>query len=225
MPEEVKPAVETPVTPVAPAVPAVETKPTAEDQTPEKPAAEQAEGEESSILGDAGKEEEKVAISVPEKYEFKAPEGFAIDDKAVETLSPVLKEIGISNDGLQKLVDAYAPIVKQQISAALQSAQQENTKVFNDLVEGWKTETKQVIGADFDKANKTLGKVLRQFGTPELIQDLNDYGFGNNPHLVKFVLAVGKAISEDTFVEGKTNLASNSEEAELQKLYPSMIKK
>jgi len=160
------------------------------------------------------------APAVPEKYEFKAPEGFSVDEKTVETITPIFKELGISQEGAQKLVDSYAPVIKQQMEAAIESQRQQSQTEFKSLVKGWEEESKKILGTEFDKKIGVMAKVLDKAGTKELRQLLNDTGVGNHPELIKFVLKIGEMISEDSFVEPKTTSISSG--PDLNKLYPTM---
>jgi hypothetical protein len=64
---------------------------------------------------------------------------------------------------------------------------------------------------------------LRKFGNEELIEELDQSGFGNNPRLLAFIYRVGKEIGvEADFVEGKTG--SDDQNDILKVLYPSMYK-
>jgi hypothetical protein len=55
---------------------------------------------------DDKKPEDKKSV-VPEKYEFKAPEGFEFDAAMVDKATPIFKELGLSQDGAQKLIDLW----------------------------------------------------------------------------------------------------------------------
>src|SRR5262245_55633150 len=49
----------------------------------------------------------------PEKYaDFKIPDGMAVDAKALEAFTPALRELNLTQDQAQKLVDVYATNVK-----------------------------------------------------------------------------------------------------------------
>jgi hypothetical protein len=47
-------------------------------------------------------------------------------------------------------------------------------------------------------------KALDQFATPEFKSFLEESRLGNNPEVIRFMLRVGKAVSEDRFVGGST---------------------
>ena len=52
-------------------------------------------------------DDKPIAPTVPEKYDFKAPEGQSLDAALVERATPIFKELGLTQDAAQKLVDFY----------------------------------------------------------------------------------------------------------------------
>lgn len=189
--------------------------------------AESKAGEETTILGDAGKEEEtkdgdsedgsEETSEVPESYEFKLPEGMELDQSLSDQVTPIFKEIGLSQDQAQKLVDVYAPYVQTQVEAQNQATQD----AYKETVNGWEKETKELLGSNFEKEVATTAKALDKFGTPELRALMNETGLGNHPEMVKAWSKVGKAISEDHFPD-PNNQKVVSEGIDASKLYPSM---
>ncbi|HEM8138389.1 TPA: peptidase [Providencia rettgeri] len=149
-------------------------------------------------------EVDKKPVSVaPEKYEFTAGEGQELDKEAVAAFEPIARELGLSNEQAQKIVDVYGSTIMPQIM------KQQN--------EAWQQQT--VEWAETIKADKELGsvesignaqKAMDQFGTPELKQYLNDSGLGNHPELFRIFSKIGKAMSEDGFVGGSGENARSS---------------
>lgn len=188
-----------------------------ETQTDEKDSVESTETQEQdekTLLGDSQEENPEA----PEKYEFKVPEGMELNEQLVEGISPVLKDIGLSQEQAQKLVDAYAPIVKQQAEAQDKA----NIEVWTKQVAQWGEETKKELGADYKKELSYASKFINQFGGDELRKALDETGFGNHPLLTKALVQAGKVISNDSFADPKTN-NTNSDKMGMDALtYPSM---
>ena len=90
--------------------PAGEEKPGTE-KTAEELAAEKAEKDT------ADKAEKDKKPAAPEKYEFAAPEGQALDANALAVFEPIAKELGLTQEQAQKLVDIYPQIQQQQAEA------------------------------------------------------------------------------------------------------------
>lgn len=184
--------------------------------------------EDGTLLGEQKKEEKPVAIPdakvIPEKYEFKVPEGMTLDTAAVEKFSPVFKELGLDQKGAQKLVDAYVPYLQEQIKGQLEAQQQAANKVFNDMKTEWKNETIKELGADHAKELAVAAKFIDRFGTPKLREVLNETGLGNHPEIVRAFIKAGKAISEDSFADSNIRKQDNSDEAKAKRLFPNTAK-
>ncbi|HED5666429.1 TPA: peptidase [Enterobacter kobei] len=133
----------------------------------------------------------------PEKYEFKAGEGVELDTEALKDFEPVARDLNLTNEQAQKLVDAYPKI--------LAGVQQRQAEAWQAQTEQWAADVKadKEIGGDKLTANLSAAqRALDLFGTPELKEYLNTTGLGNHPDLVKTFVKIGKAMSEDGMVDG-----------------------
>ncbi|HDX8826597.1 TPA: peptidase [Klebsiella michiganensis] len=166
-----------------------------------KPADEGAEQNDKADKQDGEKPEEKdeqKPEGAPEKYEFQAGEGVELDAEALKDFEPVARELNLTNDQAQKLVDAYPKI--------LAGVQQRQTEAWQAQTEQWAADVKadKEVGGDKLTANLSAAqRALDQFGTPELREYLDGTGLGNHPELVKAFIKVGKAMSEDGVITGK----------------------
>jgi hypothetical protein len=127
----------------------------------------------------------------PEKYEFTAPEGVTLDAEAVAEFEPVAKELNLSNEQAQKLVELQTKLVHKQQEA------------WDRQVETWVTEInadKEIGGQAVKQSITHAQRALTQFGTPELKAALDATKMGNHPELVRVFARIGKAMAEDTFV-------------------------
>ena len=77
---------------------------------PQTPTPEPAKQPEPAKAAEPGKEPAKPddAPVVPDKYEFKAPEGYEVDQKFLDDATPVLKELGLTQEQANKLFDIQA---------------------------------------------------------------------------------------------------------------------
>lgn len=220
MPEPIIEPAATPQDPVAPIeTPAVVTP--KEDPAGEKPAENP---EEHTLLGDnkddddaKGDDKPRETGDVPEKYELTLPEDMELDADALELFSPIFKELGLSNENAQKLVEVYAPLVKDQNERFAERAKGE----FKTMVDGWKTDTMKELGADAKSKLATANKAIDRVGSPELREVLDQTGLGNNKAFVTMMAKVGEVLGEDGFVEGNDN-PPLSPDAALKKMYPTM---
>lgn len=145
----------------------------------------------------------KPAVAAPEKYEFKAAEGQELDAEAVKAFEPIAKELNLSNEQAQKLVDVYGSTIMPH--------------VMKQIDEQWSRQSEQ--WAEQVRADKDLGsdasigaaqKAMDKFGSPELKQYLTETGLGNHPELVRIFANIGKAMSEDGLVTGNSGGAKSA---------------
>ncbi|WP_370609516.1 peptidase [Citrobacter portucalensis] len=142
-------------------------------------------------------EKDQKQEGAPEKYEFQAAEGVELDTEALKDFEPVARDLNLTNEQAQKLVDAYPKI--------LAGVQQRQAEAWQAQTEQWAADVKadKEIGGDKLTANLSAAqRALDQFGTPELKEYLNTTGLGNHPDLVKTFVKIGKAMSEDGMVDG-----------------------
>jgi hypothetical protein len=147
----------------------------------------------------AEKTEAEKKQGAPEKYaDFKLPEGIAPDAEALKDFAAVAKELDLSQDKAQKLVDLQTKIIARE--------QQNGLASFQKLKADWLDESKKAFGAEYEKEFATASKAIERFGTPQeqadLRKALNESGLGNHPAFMKWANRIGKAVSEDKFVEG-----------------------
>lgn len=143
-------------------------------------------------------DKEQKQEGAPEKYEFKPAEGQELDTAALEQFEPIARELNLSNEQAQKMVDLYGtkilPMVQQQQAEARQKT-----------TEQWAADVKadKEIGGDKLTANLSAAqRALDLFGSPALKEYLEGTGLGNHPELVKTFIKIGKAMSEDGMVDG-----------------------
>lgn len=144
-------------------------------------------------------EKDKKPDGAPEKYEFKPAEGQELDSAALEQFEPIARELNLSNEQAQKMVDLYGTKI-------LPMVQKQQAEVWQKTTEQWAADVKadKKIGGDKLTGNISVAqRALDTFGTPELKEYLTASGLGNHPELVKAFVKIGKAMSEDGMVTGK----------------------
>lgn len=133
----------------------------------------------------------------PATYELRSPvEGEELDPGVTAPLIEVARELGLSNDVVQKVVDKMAPALREQ-------SQQQVAAMVNSWAEAAKAD-KEIGGAKLQENLAIASKAL-SLGGPDLRKFLGPVkdggtGLGNHPELLRWALRVGKALSEDTFV-------------------------
>lgn len=140
---------------------------------------------------------EAAKAAVPEKYEFKAPDGVTFDPAQIEAFTPIAKELGLTNAQAQRLVDFHATTIAS--ATAAQAA------VVSAQTAEWLGQTKadkDFGGLKFGENTAVAVKALDKFGTPALREALDKSGMGNHPEVFRLLWNIGKTMSEDTFSSG-----------------------
>lgn len=166
----------------------------------------------SSLL--EGDEKQPEASAAPEKYELNVYESKDFD---ADAFSAVARELGLSQESAQKMVDAILPTMAQKQGERAQAlTQQLVTSLKEEL-----TKDPEVGGENLRASAQLADKAVKQFGTSELRAILNNGPIGVHPEMIRFLARVGKAISEDAFVQGST--AKPGDEATLKAMYEGLV--
>ena len=142
----------------------------------------------------------------------------------MDKFTPIAKELGLSNEKAQKLVDLYADQVVNQQKAQAQA--------WANTLNSWATEVKsdkEIGGSELPTTIKAALNVVDKYGTPELRQLIDapspanpkGMGLGNNPEFIRVLARIGKAMGEDqTIVK---NSGQSRDAVELAKrMFPGM---
>jgi hypothetical protein len=149
----------------------------------------------------------------PEKYEpFKVPEGVVLDEKRTQAVQALFKELNLTQDAGQKLVDFQ--------SAALKADRESYEANFKAMQKDWAEETRKGLGAEADKQLGYAAAFRDKFLTEGAREILKQSGLGNHPEIIKSFIQAGKAISEDGFVPGRAALDEKKSPAAT--MYPDM---
>ena len=148
----------------------------------------------------------------PEKYEFKLPEGIQLDANGTTAFSEVAKELNLTQEAAQKVLDKMGPVIAGRHAEVLTQAKAQ-------WVEGARGDKE--FGGDKLTENLAVAKrALDTFGTPELRTLLNESGLGNHPEIIRAFFRAGKAISEDKFVPAGSGSPKGAKDA-ANALYPN----
>jgi type I site-specific restriction endonuclease len=185
---------------------------------------EQQSDEQQQVSEDAATEEsdqqegeESSSDEVTESYELKAPDDSQLSDDDLAKISETAKELKLTNEQAQKLVDMQA-----DAESAFQQKADENWK---QLTESWVEEVKadkDLGGDNFTQTMQDAGKAVEKFATPEFKEALESSGYGNHPELVRVFARIGKAMGEDNPIGGQANQGGERSTADV--LYPNMKK-
>ncbi len=137
------------------------------------------------------------ADAVPEKYEFKPPEGYEVDPKFAEEAGGVFKELGLTQAAATKLFDMYAAKVLDASNAPL--------KAYEDIRDGWRKEAAadKVLGNGKDDLRPEV-KASIVSAIDSLPKDVAESfreamsltGAGDNPAFIRAFYELSKAFNE-----------------------------
>lgn len=132
----------------------------------------------------------------PETYEFKASEGgdLDVDSGAVQAFSEAAKELNLTQEQAQSVLDKVAPALRQQ-----------NEDYINELRSGWVETVKSDPEIGGEQLQENLGKAVRvldAYASPEFKSLLGETGLGDNPEMIRFLLRAHQDIGEDRFLTG-----------------------
>ena len=150
----------------------------------------------------------------PEVYEFKAAEGQTFDPEFVKSYSEVARELNLTQEAAQTMIDKVGPVLAQQQAAQI-------AQVRNDWAEASKVDA-EFGGAKFDENLAVAKQSIDKFATPEFKQMLDDTGLGNHPEWIRYRYRVSKAFAPDTLETGhrEGGAAPKDFNSMASKLYP-----
>lgn len=169
------------------------------------------------VLEDA--EKERLSKIVPEKYVVKLPEGVT-EDGLLEKLTPAFKEIGLTTEQVQKLVDAYTPYFKERGEAAKKAFVDGQEANFKAFVEKEQETTHKALGTK-EQADASLAyaaKARDRFYSPATRELFNASGIANNISFILDTIKIGKMISESKLADGRPAPSGDMSAADV--LYP-----
>ncbi|MBT9234291.1 hypothetical protein KKQ11_00445 [Pseudomonas sp. MG-2] len=158
------------------------------------------EGQQQSQKQESEGEQAQKPV-VPEAYAFKdLPEGYAMSEQQLAEVSPLFKDLGLTQEQADKLVafDAKRALAAEQ--AGLEQRQ--------GLVSGWEKSLREDAafgGANFDANVGVAQKAMAQFGTPELSTMLKESGLGSHPEVVRLFHRIGQQLAESQLHSGSGN--------------------
>lgn len=198
--------------PTPDAVPVAATAPAAETAVVEAPAADAVTAAPvdadplaapSLINADApAADAEPAAVEgAPEEYDLVAPEGFTLNADAVAEFTPVAKELGLTNEGANKLIPVAAKFAEQVRAQVAQEQQDAIVQTRADWAKAALADP-EVGGSPEHHAEvkAVVGKFLDDFGGAEFRAWLDETGLGNHPQLLRTAYRAGQAISEESRV-------------------------
>jgi hypothetical protein len=175
---------------------ATEQKPAEQTTTEQKPA-DQKPAEQTTEQKPA--EQKPAESKAPEAYtDFKVLDGVQLDSEIMGEFGTVAKELGLTQEQAQKLVDLGAKSSLKgvdSIKAAL-------TKQVSDWSAASKADA-EIGGEKFDENLAAANRALGKFAKPGFIKFLADSGLSQHPEMIRTWRAIDKATSGDSIQTGR----------------------
>lgn len=186
------------------------------EETAEEGAADADETDKDGSEGD-----DDASEGAPEEYEaFTLPEGMEMDDAALVSASEAFKDLGLSQENSQKLVDLFTKLSTERSDAL--------TENWVDTQKEWATgikEHKEFGGKNMDASLAFAARAMdtvfgvrslapEEGAAPADVEAYNNHpntqfrealaqtGIGNHPLFFEFMVKVGKSMSEDGISTG-----------------------
>jgi len=186
MPDALAVPATTPVVPAVPAVPA-------------------ADASVAAAVAIAAKPPTPAPVVVPDTYTFTPPAGVTLDPAFVERTAAAARTLGLSNEAGQKLLETTLTEAAAREAAFVESWQPNTGAEWKKQEATWRAAAlaDPTIGGSQEKLNNAMElgqKVLTHFKATGITEFLGTSGLGSKPEVIRFLAAVGKAMSESTLV-------------------------
>lgn len=158
------------------------------------------------------------ASVVPDSYDLKAPEDFELPEGAMEKFTESAKDLGLSNEQAQKLLD-------REIALSKEYRESSQTQIREQII-AWGEQVRsdpEIGGERFDRAMHDARSALDKLGTDSLKQLLKESGYGSHPEVVRLFSKIGGMLREDDTLLGSSPKPRPTEKSTEEKLYPSMF--
>jgi len=164
----------------------------------------------------ATKLEARRALAPKEYADFTPPEGIQLDAPVITEFRTVARDLGLSQEDAQAIVDRLAPVVaKNHVASVLGLARTASDE--------WiaKSAIDPEYGGDKFAENSAIAqKTFKLFGTPALEKFLKDSGMGNHPEMVRWAYRIGKLVGPDDKFIGGTEARTGPKSPE-ESLWPN----
>jgi len=139
----------------------------------------------------------------PETYaDFTAPEGVTLDKETLAEAAPIFKELGLTQEQAQKLVDFYRGLAARKptshsLRPSTTCAQTGGPQVMADKDIGGKLDAVKI------EARPGQGPYARRDSHPLSMKPSTSTGLGDHPAIIKGFYEMAKLVNEGTHVSGR----------------------
>jgi ribosome-binding protein aMBF1 (putative translation factor) len=156
--------------------------------------------------------------TVPEKYEFKVPEGYFLGDAHKEKIATYAREQGLSQEKAQQLLERDHGLVSEYQSSQMKELDQRRAAWVEQS-----TKDPEIGGQHLTENVELAKRVVDKFGSEALKEELRNTRFGDHPEVVRIFAKIGRAMGDDKTVHASAHVTEKKSLAE--RIYSKHSKK
>jgi len=154
------------------------------------------ESKEETESGDDVKESEDLEETA--QYKLELSENSLMDNSFLEEIESFLVENNISEDVAKGMLNKQEEVLAKWVESKTEAIEAEKDQWRDQVVND------KVMGGDNLKTTvENAKRVVGKYASEDFVNMLRETGYGDNPEFVRFVSAIGAAMSDDTLVSGK----------------------
>lgn len=159
---------------------------------------------EGSEEGDEGNGAAFEVLGAPEAYDLTLPAelveaGMAFDKEAFDLVEPTLREMNLSNEAAQRIVNAYAtqvlPLIDKRGGERMDTAAADMRRSWEDAARN----DPDIGGAKFDETKALARQTFVRFGVKgdgPFLKLLEESGLGSHPDMIRVMANIGRLTGE-----------------------------
>jgi len=137
------------------------------------------------------------------------PVGVTYDENFERSMLPIAHKLGLTPTQVQGLVDAVSSHRLGEFQTQSQATYGREAETVAML--------KAEYGPGYDAKIQQAARAVRHFGGDDVIQLLNESGYGNHPALIRMMAKIGGMMTEDTLKVGRgAGLGLTADEAQVE---------
>lgn len=175
-----------------------ETDQTAEANETKEESEEVVEGKEDKESEEDKSEESKKEDSADGELVLELGENSLLGETSLEEMKQFAKEHKLTNDQAKEVLKLHEQVLSDYVES-------QEAKFVKQLGE-WRQEVlddPDYGGDNLESTKQKARKLVKAFASDELTNLLRDSGYGDNPHVVRFLADVGASLTEESLATGK----------------------
>ena len=140
--------------------------------------------------------------------DFKIAEGLVIDEEMLGFAKKQFKELGLSQEQGQKLVDLQNTLVQKQGAQTLKVVEQETQKLINKWEDSVKADD-ELGGAGMAEKMAIARSAATKLECEDALTVISEANLGSNPAILRLLYRAGVALGEGKYVQGRHSMSED----------------